>query len=132
MRLKGNFCFRQKNDPVCRGPSAKFADAELDAAGGCDLAAFFNILGRKDINNGHARIGNALFAGFGKVQHGLISTGEGGLCYTVIFLFVRRVEADGNGIKQPASSGTMSRPFSRLPRPFVLRRRLSLGWRRRT
>ena len=38
----------------------------------------FNILGRKDINNGHARIGNALFAGFGKVQHGLISTGEGG------------------------------------------------------
>lgn len=41
------------------------------------------------------------FAGFGKVQHGLISTGEGGLCYTVIFLFVRRVEADGNGIKQP-------------------------------
>lgn len=102
MRLKGNlFCFRQKNDPVCRGPSAKFADAELDAAGGRDLAAFFNILGRKDINNGHARIGNALFAGFGKVQHGLISTGEGGLCYTVIFLFVRRVEADGNGIKQP-------------------------------
>lgn len=56
---------------------AKFADAELDAAGGRDLAAFFNSFGRKDINNGHARIGNALFAGFGKVQHGLISTGEG-------------------------------------------------------
>lgn len=41
------------------------------------------------------------FARFGKIQHGLIGAGESGLCYTVIYLFVRCIEADGNGIKQP-------------------------------
>lgn len=80
---------------------ARLADAELDAAGGRDLAAFFNRFGRKDIDDGHARVRNALFARFGKIQHGLIGAGESGLCYTVIYLFVRCIETDGNGIKQP-------------------------------
>ena len=97
MRLKGNFfVFVRRTIQYAGARQLNLRTRSL-----MPQEAFFNILGRKDINNGHARIGNALFAGFGKVQHGLISTGEGGLCYTVIFLFVRRVEADGNGIKQP-------------------------------
>ena len=84
---------------VLDGRSAEFAHAQRNPAGSSHFSARFDLIRRQDIDDGHARIGDLLFAFFRKIQHGLVGAGQGGTRDFVVVCFVGRVQADRNGIE---------------------------------